>query len=206
MATSLHALPTVIWDTPLSAYLDYSVAEMRQLKTHGEKRVRVVLEVFHSIHAVLGQATLASHLTLRLGPKFVIPLEQWLFACLEMSGGPSNESVRESLAKPLIEQVHIDCGETIGRLAEGRLGLHGAAQSVKAQSKRMGITRARIYQLLEQCQEAMRLRWPNGRLLLTSALEKMQSLHPAPGGFGLLEAVADLFFPDDAELSRRKRE
>jgi hypothetical protein len=206
LATSLHALPTVIWDTPLSAYLDYSVAEMRQLKTHGEKRVRVVLEVFHSIHAVLGQATLASHLTLRLGPKFVIPLEQWLFACLEMPSGPSNEAVRESLAKPLIEQVYIDCGESIGRLAEGRLGLHGAAQSVKAQSKRMGITRARIYQLLEQCQEAMHLRWPNGRLLLTSTLEKVQSLDPVPGGLGLLEAVADLFFPDDAELSRRKRE
>ena len=123
-----------------------------------------------------------------------------------MPNGPSNDSVRESLAKPLIDQVNIDCGETISRLAEGRLGIHGAAQSVKAQSKRMGITRARIYQLLEQCQQAMNLRWPNGRLLLTFALEKMETHHPAPGGLGLLEAVADLFFPDDAELSRRRRE
>jgi hypothetical protein len=206
LASSLQALPTVIWDTPLSAYLDYSVAELRQLKTHGEKRVRVILEVFHSIHSILGQATLASHLTLRLTPKFVIPLERWLCACLEMPNGPSDDSVRESLAKPLIDQVNIDCGETISRLAEGRLGIHGAAQSVKAQSKRMGITRARIYQLLEQCQQAMNLRWPNGRLLLTFALEKMETHHPAPGGLGLLEAVADLFFPDDAELSRRRRE
>jgi hypothetical protein len=206
LAPSLQALPTVIWHTPLSTYLNFSVAEMRQLKTHGEKRVRVILEVFHAIHEVLGQATLASHLTLRLIPKFVVPLEQWVASQLEMSGGPSNDSIRESLAIPLVEQVQIDCGQTIARLAEGRLGIHGGMQSVKVQSKRMGVTRARVYQLLEECQQAMAVRWLEGRCLLMLLRKKMESQQPIPDGLGLLQAVADLFFPGEEEISRRERE
>jgi hypothetical protein len=206
LAPSLQALPTVMWHTPLSTYLDYTVVEMRQLKTHGEKRVRVILEVFHAIHDVLGHATLASHLTLRLIPKFVVPLELWVAALMGQPAAPSNDSVRESLAIPLLEQVQIDCGQTIARLAEGRLGIHGAAQSVKVQSKRMGVTRARVYQLLEECQQAMAVRWPEGRFLLPQLRKKSDSVQPAPEGLTLLHAVTDLFFPDEEELSLRKIE
>ena len=52
---SLQELPTVIWNSPLSTFLDYSLAELRQLKTYGEKRVRVVLEVFHAVHEAVGR-------------------------------------------------------------------------------------------------------------------------------------------------------
>ena len=45
LAPTLQALPTVIWRTRLNNYTHYTVAEIRQLKTHGEKRVRVVLEI-----------------------------------------------------------------------------------------------------------------------------------------------------------------
>jgi hypothetical protein len=205
LAPSLQELPTVIWGMPLSEYLGYTVAEMRQLKTHGEKRVRVILEVFHSIHTVLGASSLAGHLSVHMVPKFVVPLEIWVAACLDMAEGPSNASVRQSLAIPLLQQVQIDCGQTIARLAEGRLGIHSAAQSVKLQSKKMSVTRARIYQLLEECQQAMALRWPNGRFLLTLLVKKLAPIHPVPEGFPLLQAITDLFFPDDEELSRRKK-
>jgi hypothetical protein len=206
LAPSLQALPTVMWHTPLFTYLDYSVVEMRQLKTHGEKRVRVILEVFHAVHDVLGRATLASHLTLRLIPKFVVPVELWIAALMGQPDAPSNDSVRESLAIPLLEQVQIDCGQTIARLAEGRLGIHGATQSVKVQSKRMEVTRARVYQLLEECQQAMAVRWSEGRFLLPQLRKKLDSVQPAPEGLTLLCAVTDLFFPDEEELSLRKIE
>src|SRR5262245_14003334 len=41
LTTSLHLLPSVVWDTPLSFYLDLSLTQIRELKTHGEKRVAV---------------------------------------------------------------------------------------------------------------------------------------------------------------------
>ena len=42
-----------IWHVPLGHYVNQSVAEIRQLKTHGEKRVRVVLEVFYIVHELV---------------------------------------------------------------------------------------------------------------------------------------------------------
>ena len=124
-----------------STYLDYSVAEMRQLKTYGEKRVPVVLEVFHAVQEAVGQTRLKSHLTLRLIPKFVVPLENWLAECLDKPHKVSPESVRECLAIPLVEQVQIDCGSTVARLVEGRWGIHAAPQNVRTQAKRMGVNR-----------------------------------------------------------------
>ncbi|MEX0868015.1 MAG: hypothetical protein WD030_11710, partial [Pirellulales bacterium] len=54
LAPTLDALPKVIWNTPLGKYLEYSLSDIRNLRTHGEKRVRVVLEVFSIIHDLLG--------------------------------------------------------------------------------------------------------------------------------------------------------
>ncbi len=46
LVPSWQSLPTVIWHTRLEKYCDLSIAEIRRLKTHGEKRVRIILEVF----------------------------------------------------------------------------------------------------------------------------------------------------------------
>ena len=35
LAPSLQSLPTVIWESPLGFYLDKSLTEIRELKTHG---------------------------------------------------------------------------------------------------------------------------------------------------------------------------
>ncbi len=69
LAPTLQSLPTVIWHTPLEFYMNYSVAEIRQLKTHGEKRVRVVLEVFHLIHQTVCASARSEYLSVRIGAR-----------------------------------------------------------------------------------------------------------------------------------------
>jgi hypothetical protein len=197
LAPTLQELPTGVWDLPLSEYLDYSVAEMRQLKTHGQKRVRGILEVFSSIHDILGNSKPASHLTLQLVPKFVVPLESWISQALYQPAQVSEASVRDSLAIPLLAQLKTDCGPILAKLVESRLGLSGNPQSVKIQSKKMGLTRARVYQLLEDCQSAMRLRWKNGRFFLTQLLLKMQSAGANSEAQRIVQAVVEVVFPDD---------
>lgn len=206
LAPTLQALPSVIWNTPLSTYLTNSVAELRRLKTHGEKRVNVILQVFHAVHEVLGSARLKSHLTLRLMPKFVLPVEQWINHCLEIQTKPSDEHVRQSLAIPLVEQINVDCGSTIARLAEGRLGVHGPRQSVKTQANRMGITRARVYQMLEECSRVMSVRWPEGLAPLLALRKKLGPPPTTAAQSQLFHQVVDLFFPDEEEYARRKND
>ena len=141
----------MIWHTPLEYYMQHSVSEIRQLKTHGEKRVRVVLEVFYIAHEMLADAGTDKHLAMRLVPKFIQPLERWIADWMSRPGVPSAEEVREHLTVPLLDQLKIDAGDTIYDLSAGRLGIEGDPQSVRHQSKQMGVTRARVYQLLEDC-------------------------------------------------------
>src|SRR4029077_10667260 len=117
LAPTLQALPTVIWHTPLDHYVNHTVAEIRQLKTHGEKRVRVVLEVFYLVHEMLSSAGTQQHLALRIVPKFIQPIESWISFALARPGLPTSDEIRDHLAIPLLNQVEIDAGQTIHELS-----------------------------------------------------------------------------------------
>lgn len=201
LAPTLQALPTVIWHTPLDAYVNHTVAEIRQLKTHGEKRVRVVLEVFYLVHEMLSGAGTAEHLALRIVPKFVLPLEDWVAKILHSGDLPSRDEVAQNLTLPLLHQIHNDAGPTIHELSEGRLGVSGPPQSVRQQAKRMGVTRARVYQLLEDCGRVMEVRWPEGQQLLAQLEAKLHAEGADEPSQALFRATRELFYPGKTQLS-----
>lgn len=201
LAPTLQALPTVIWHTPLGQYVNHTVAEIRQLKTHGEKRVRVVLEVFYLVHEMLSGAGSQPHLSLRIVPKFIAPIESWIEEVLAQSGIPSADEIRERLTIPLLDQINIDAGPTIHELSEGRLGISGPPQSVRQQAKRMGVTRARVYQLLEECSRVMEVRWPEGEGLLAQLDAKFHAEATGSEDLKLFRATRELFYPGKQKLS-----
>jgi hypothetical protein len=200
LAPTLQALPTVIWHTPLEFYVNHTVAEIRQLKTHGEKRVRVVLEVFYLVHEMLASAGKAEHLRLRIVPAFIQPIENWIARTLSRSGLPTRDEVRDKLAVPLLDQILIDSGPTIHELSEARLGVSGPPQSVRQQAKRMGVTRARVYQLLEDCGRVMDVRWPDGKHQLAQLAAKLLTEATAEADLTLFHATRELFYPGKGQL------
>ena len=204
VAPTLQALPTVIWHTPLSQYAEHTVAEIRQLKTHGEKRMRVVLEVFHIVHGMLAGAGKSSHLTLRLVPSFIQPIENWISEAVGRPGLPSVEEIRDHLAVPLLNQIKIDAGDTIHELSESRLGIDGPPESVRQQAKRKDVTRARVYQLLEDCSRVMNVRWPEGQHALAQLEARFQADSSAPEAAKLFRATRELFFPGKNSLSEEE--
>ena len=196
LSVSLQSLPTVIWHTPLEEYLGHTVHQIRQFRTHGEKRVRVIMEVFHSVHQMLAEAGTQDHLAIRLAPKIVVSVEQWIAAILDRPGGATREEIRDRLAVPLLDQILADAVPTVHKLAEGRLGIHAAPQSVRIQSRRMGVTRARIYQLLDECSKVMNVRWPEGKSRLSAATEKFKTDGTGDDALRMFEATRELFFPE----------
>jgi hypothetical protein len=195
LAPSLQALPTVIWHTPLSAYVNQTLAEIRQLKTHGEKRVRVVLEVFYVVHQMVRGAGSHDRLAVRLTPKFIPPVEEWIWSAIRRDGLPDHEEIRRSLAGPLLDQIEADAGETVHELACGRLGIQSPPQSVRLQSRQMGVTRARVYQLLDECSKVMDVRWPEGRCQLAALAEKLDREEVEGDARELFSALRELLFP-----------
>jgi hypothetical protein len=199
LAGSLQNLPTVIWHTPLYTYLDYSLAEVRQLKTHGEKRIRAVLEVFYEVHRVVGALPANPRLSICLRPAFISPIEEWIGRLLVDSRhfvGDLGEEVERHLSVPLLQQIQLDSGPTVRDLVQGRLGLDGQVQSVRMQSRKMGVTRARIYQLLDDCAKVAEVRWPEGKLQLSALAEELANSRASSKATEQVATLRELLFPE----------
>jgi hypothetical protein len=204
LAPTLKELPTAIWNKPLADYLDCSVAEIRGMRTHGEKRVRVVLEVFYVIHSALAEARVADHAAVVLAPRFALAVNAWIRQTLDGATGLDLPTVRGRLVEPLLEQIKTDLGETVYELVAGRLGLQGGPESVRSQAERLGVTRARVYQLLDGCAAVMTVRWPEGRSLLQLLSQQVTDTAERTV-LRLLVSTRELFFPEKARASNNGR-
>lgn len=195
LSPSLQGLPTVIWHSRLEEYVDRSLAEIRSLKTHGEKRVHAILEVFCTVHEALATATLQDNIDVILVPRFIPPLSRWLMERVGQPELPSVDELRTHVVVPLLHQVRVDLGDQVADLATTRLSQNENTPSVKQQAQAIGVTRARVYQLLEDCSKAMEVRWPEGRWLLTPLATRYGASDPKT--IGLVHGIVDLFFPPE---------
>jgi len=197
-APSLKNMTRVIWNTPLENYVHSTLAEIRAMKTHGEKRVRAILEVFHSVHNLVAGMGHQDHLVLRIVPRLIDRVETWVGRVLQTPGVPSREEIFEKFLHPLLEQVRIDATQQIVQLAEYRLGIGGPATSVRQAARTMGLTRARVYQLLNEINDIMTVRWPMGRhqvYELRDKLEAEAATRDDPPDLRQFHAAIELFYP-----------
>jgi len=193
--SSLQSIPTIVWRKPLGDYLDLTVDQLRRLRAHGDKRVSAVLEVFHNIHRVLGQSQPTTRLHISLRPAFVPPLEQWICSILDSRDPPSLQELRQRLVLPLLNQIELDAGETVHQLATGRLGIESFPEAVCDQARELGVTRARVYQLLDTCYDLMQVRWPEGRWLLQLLGQLVADRSYDEEAAQLLETLGKLLYP-----------
>jgi hypothetical protein len=197
-APSLKNVTRVIWNTPLRAYTRSTLAEIRAMKTHGEKRLRAILEVFHSVHNVVAEMGRQDHLAVRIVPRRIDDVEAWLGHVLQAPGVPASDEICERLVSPLLAQVRTDAAQPIVRLAEFRLGVNGPVTSVRQAARTMGLTRARVYQLLNEVNDIMSVRWPLGRHQLYELRDKLDEQAARlddPPDLAQLNAAVELFYP-----------
>jgi hypothetical protein len=198
LAPSLKDMSRVIWNTPLETYADCTLAEMRAMKTHGEKRIGAILEVFHGIHAVVAQMGTQEHLAVRIVPRLIDAVDTWVGQTLQRPGIPGEREIFDSFISPLLKQIRCDASRQIVHLAENRLGIHGPVTSVRQAARELGLTRARIYQLLNEINDILTVRWPLGRHQVYELHDKFQAeldnADPAPN-LEQFHAAVELFYP-----------
>jgi hypothetical protein len=135
-------------------------------------------------------------LGVRILPRFVIQLESWVLQYLQRPGTPSHQELRSAFVTPLLDQVRIDAGAQIAKLAESRLAPSGA--SVRQAAQRLGLTRARIYQLLGEVATIVKVRWPEGPALVAKLRERLASQGADSATLDLLDRAIELFFVSGA--------
>lgn len=195
LAPTLQSLPTVIWHTRLGEYADKSLAQIRRLRTHGEKRIHAVLEIFCTVHEAVATSARNENLELDIVPRFIPPLGRWLIDALAAEKAPTLAELRRQVTTPLLRQIELDLGPLVAGLATGRLQIDGRAPTVKLQADELGVTRARVYQLLDDCGKAMEVRWPEGRWLL-APLEAKLAADGSRNSLTLLRETIELLYPE----------
>jgi hypothetical protein len=197
-APSLQNMTRVIWNTPLGAYTSSTLNDIRSMKTHGEKRIRALVEVFHAVHTIVSGMGTQPHLIVRIVPAKIDRVEQWIGRALQRPGIPTEQEILENFVAPLLEQIQTDATQQITTLAENRLGIHGPITSVRQAARTMGLTRARVYQLLNEINDIMTVRWPMGRHQSHELREKFQAeaaeMEQVPDLRQFFAAV-ELFYP-----------
>jgi hypothetical protein len=197
-APSLQNMTRVIWSAPLETYTRCTLCEIRGMKTHGEKRVRAILEVFHSVHALVSNLGRQPHLVVRIVPRLIHEVQEWLADVLQAAGVPSREEICRRFICPLLEQIRTDATQQITTLAENRLGIQGPIASVRQAARTMGLTRARVYQLLNEINDIMNVRWPTGRQQVYELSEKFRQESEKldqPPDLSQFAAAVELLYP-----------
>ena len=114
------------------------------------------------------------------------------------AGRARREEIFENFVSPLLEQVRVDATQQIASLAENRLGISGPITSVRQAARAMGLTRARVYQLLNEINDIMAVRWPTGRHQVYELRERIQAeaqqMDPPPD-LQQFSAAVELFYP-----------
>ena len=197
-APSLQNMTRVVWNTPLGVYTSSTLAEIRAMKTHGEKRVGAILEVFHVAHTLVAGMGTRDHLVVRIVPRLIDRVEQWTGQALQRPGIPSRQETFADFVQPLLEQIRIDAPQQVYAMAETRLGVNGPLTSVRQVVRTMGLTRARVYQLLNEINDIMMVRWPMGRHQVHELREKYAAETADSDGTPDLRqfhAAVELFYP-----------
>jgi hypothetical protein len=198
LAPSLKNMTRVIWNTPLGVYTGATLAEIRAMKTHGEKRVAAILEVFHAVHSLAGGMGSQDNLMVRIVPRRIDRVEQWTGRALQRPGIPSRHELLAELIEPLLDQIRVDASLQVAALAETRLGIDGPLTSVRQVARNLGLTRARVYQLLNEINDIMIVRWPMGRHQVHELREKFAvelADVKGPPDLRQFHAAVELFYP-----------
>jgi len=196
-AASLHELPRVIWSVPLETYAGLTLGEIRKLKTHGEKRVRCVVTIFGQLHSQLDGKPADGKIAVRLTPERIERLEARMQELLSLKTLPSVELLRNEFIEPIIQQIEVDAGPQTATMLRGRLGFDGPALSVRKAAMRMRLTRARIYQLLEDASTVVDVRWPRGKGMMRELMDRITSDNSDSAEGRFLRTVAETFFPTE---------
>lgn len=194
LADSLRNLPRPVWDTPLGVYTPLTLAEIRKLKTHGRKRVNAILEVFRAVYTMLSTRKADEHLVVNIRPQNIDRLETRVMMLLERQEAPTRDEVRRFLLPAMIEQVRIDGSSRLVKLVEMRFGVDARWRGVAEAARQLGITRARVYQHIQELTDIMRVRWPEGYTRMRELSMLFQASGIDPEEIGMFDAAVELFF------------
>ena len=115
---------------------------------------------------------------------------------------PTQDELSRGVIAPLLEQVEVDCGPESSLVAKLRLGLGHRGRLFRDIASEMGISNARVGQLLKRAQGALLIRWREGEYLFDDLCELLQRGNSDFDSYRLCYRVFEVFYPDRLALKQ----
>jgi len=198
LAPSLRGLSRSLWDTPLSEYTNRTLAQLRRRKSHNEKHLCSIVEVFRSIHALLCDAEPGGHLGLHLRPRLIGQAADWLSETQRKRTVPTKRECLDQFVMPLVEQLRRDVKQQAVAFAERRLGVSGGTTDGRPAARRDQPPRRGADRLLGEISAVLNVRWPGGQSQAHALLARLDRQVPSRGKRARLrqvQSVVELFGP-----------
>ncbi len=105
LATSLRYLPSSLWKVPVEFYTKRSLAEISRLPRHGERRWKLIVDVFRSLGRSLLTIPLDSHLKVCVVSAPIRDVSAWIENVLLQERVPETDEMHHCLAQRLINRI-----------------------------------------------------------------------------------------------------
>lgn len=199
LARSLRYVPRALWSTPLATYMTLTLSEVRGLRTHGEKRIGAVLEVFGNVASILLPVEEIPHLAVMICPRLIQQAENWVQRRLESHSGLTVEEVQVEFVAPLIQQLAIDSWEPLADVVRSRVERPNV--TVGALARHSGLSRGRLYELCADATTIAAVRWPKGAALTSRLQRKLATSNTEPDVRRVFEVATSVWFPPQSGCS-----
>jgi hypothetical protein len=194
LVDSLGTIPQTLGSTPLANYTRRTLAELRTLPNHGEARCNHIFAVFARVVQTVAQVPANAPLGLRLLPGELRTAILWAESVVRDQLIPSCEALRAQLLTPLCAQIQVDLGTETALVVQRRLGLAGPAEPLRPIAHDMGLTRERIRQITVRAAQGLRVRWPEGGLILDGMHAHFQVTPNCAEQFNLVRLALEICF------------
>ena len=134
-------------------------------------------------------------LAVRLAPRTIVAAEEWMAEARSRSFPPGREEIEQQLVEPIVQQLASTPAKRWPSWPAAAWASGPSAESVRNQSKSLGVTRARVYQMLEECHNVMSIRWPDGRRQLDEFAQWLDENYASAEAANLLASLRELLYP-----------
>jgi hypothetical protein len=169
LAFSLAEMPANVRELPINDLLDRTKNELVELPGIGASRAQEILTYVEIVKSLLTPTDTPKPdgFTITISRSEIQNIENWCFGVVSENRSPTSVEMRREFVKPIVHIVERDFDEEMGRIVEARLGLNSPPQTLQEISEFHGVTRERIRQKLVKASEAIEMRFPKGKTLLS---------------------------------------
>ena len=191
-AGSLSDLPQGVWASPLNEYCDLTLFELRYKLA--PKAFEQILALIAEIVRALRESPPDLPFATRFTPVPIRDASAWIRAVLRYEAIPGTASIRAGFLEPLLTLFGNDLGADAVAMLRRRIGVDGPPETLERIAIDAGLTRERVRQITARAFEVLRIRWPEGRVLVGEAYGLFRAATGVAEQLALFRAVIEAMF------------